>query len=560
MKLDDILEKIASSNTVDPADLLPFQCLELQEERCRVNVKLAEANFKAGNLPQAKIFIQRGWLLSQFDEDLLLLYVDINSAADDVEAIKEAYKRVGMKKVSEQNVGEALKYFTSSMYSYFEHKRLDKYEYDFEMLEGIKRLAEPDRFAPAFKPGDLNSRKVRLAYLVYGILHDGSVMVKINRLFAEFHDKSRFEIAFFIPEEKKRVLKWKQAVKNLDAIRDYGCDVFLAPNISDQGERLRHVARQIHEFQPDAMVTSALLADLGHFYIASLSPAPVTIGFSQGPPPQFVSPDLDWSIAWTKHPLIDSPCNCSLVPLEVDLPDAETITVCAKDQLNIPEEGTVLMSGGRYVKFQNPDFWKTIVDILCANHNIYYVAIGLDQKPDFLNELLTPEIEERLRFIGWSGDYLGTLGLADIVVDTFPSGGGVVIVDAMALGIPVVAFRNNYLKLFDQTDWSPAEEFIEMDDLIVERGDFAGLKHVISKLMSDKDYYREISEQCREQIHLSRGNPERMVLRCENIYRKAIGQKMKRGGQSWFKKVVKNKKKAKQFDLSKMLKFFLDKK
>lgn len=527
MDLNDLLSDIARGNIIKPSNLLSFLCAETREERCRVNTKLAEAYLKAGNYHQAQIFIQRAWLLSQFDEKLLPLYVDINSAADEIEAIKEAYKRVGMKKASQQNVGEALKYFMSSIYSYAQHKHIDKYEYDFEILEGIRRLAGPDRFEPVFKSGDFNSRKVHIAYLVFGILHDSSVMAKINRIFAEYHDKSRFDIAFFIPEEKKRVSRWKQAVANLDAIKSYGCEVFLAPNIHCEGERLREVAQKIYEFQPDALITNALLADLGHYYIASLTPAPVTIGFSQGPPPQFVSQDIDWSISWTKHPLIDCPCNCSLVDLEIELPKQNAIKFYTKQQLNIPEDGFILMSGGRYPKFQKPEFWKAIFDIMCLYHDVYYVVIGVREDELLsLEGLLTADLKTRLRFIGWRQDYLEILGLADIVIDTFPSGGGVFIMEAMAIGIPVVSFKNNYLRLFDQTDWSPAEEFVNIPDLIVERGNFEQFKILLSKLIDNQEYRMKLAQFCKEQIHLTKGNPERMVRKCESIYMKVFGKKL----------------------------------
>jgi len=67
-----------------------------------------------------------------------------------------------------------------------------------------------------------------------------------------------------------------------------------------------------------------------------------------------------------------------------------------------------------------------------------------------------------------------------------PSGGSVVLMDAMALGIPVVSFKNNYMKLFDQTDWSSAEEIIPIADLLLNRGDFTQMKSLLTKLITDQ--------------------------------------------------------------------------
>jgi hypothetical protein len=98
--------------------------------------------------------------------------------------------------------------------------------------------------------------------------------------------------------------------------------------------------------------------------------------------------------------------------------------------------------------------------------------------------------------------------------------------DAMALGIPVVSFKNNYMRLFDQTDWSPAEEFIDIPDLIVQRGNFKQLKSLVSKLIDDPGYRLKIGEACEQKIHSTKGNPERMVRKCENIYVEVIRRKV----------------------------------
>ena len=83
-----------------------------------------------------------------------------------------------------------------------------------------------------------------------------------------------------------------------------------------------------------------------------------------------------------------------------------------------------------------------------------------------------------------------------VVVDTFPSGGGVVIKDAMALGAPVVSFKHDYMKTFSQTECSAAEEVIGMPELLIERGDFGMLNKVLSKLITNREYREDLSEIC----------------------------------------------------------------
>ena len=524
MDLDSLLKNIASGVPVKAAQLLPYLCLESAEQRCQVNVKLAEAYAGIQDFEQAKVFVQRAWVLSEFSEDLLPLYLEIHAALGDIVSIQAAYKRLGMKKAAENNIAEAIEYFNLSMYAYACYQKLDRYVYDFDILERIEQTAKPYRFHPGPRRKPLEQRKTRVAYLMFGMAHTNSVVVRINLLFAQFHDKSLFDIAFFVPEPESAVHD-----KNIiQLLRDHNCKVVTAPEAGGEAERMLWVATQIYNFTPDLLVFNALLADLKHYFIASLHPALFTLGFSYGPPSQFAAHNLDWSITWAKHPLIDSPCDGSLVDLEIDLPERTCIQFYAKQQFNIPANSLILMSGGRYPKFQEPRFWKAILDVMHSHPDVYYVVIGvLEEELSFLKELLAPELKTRLRFLGWREDYLRILGLANIVIDTFPSGGGVVLMDAMALGIPVVSFKNNYMRSFDQTDWSLAEEVIEIPDLIVERANFEQFTLVVSKLIDDRKYRMKMARLCKEQIHLKHGNPERMVRRCESIYLRIVENRLR---------------------------------
>ena len=522
-----LIEDIREGKYIDQADILPYLCSESREERSAANAKLAHAYFHSGNFDQARIFIQRSWILSEFSSDLLPLYLDIHAAIGDMNAIKEAYKRLGMKEAARGRIIDAIRYFSMSMYTYAKYQNLDKYEYDFDILERIEKMAEHRRFREYFQTEPLPNRKIRLAYLVFGMTHTNSVLVKIDRIFAQYHDKDRFEVAFFMPEKKSALSKLAQAKDNIKIIRDYNCKV-IVPDAGNDEERLFEIATQIHNYQADILIANALLADLTHYFIASLRPAPLIIGFVAGPPPQFVSHSLDWGITWTKHPLLDAPCDCSLVDLEVELPVRDNLTFYRKQQFNIPEESFVLMSGGRYTKFQEPAFWNAIIDIMRDHVNVYYVVVGpTESEIPLLSTIVPTELKARLRFVGWREDFLKILGLADTVLDTFPSGGGLVLMDAMALGIPVVSFKNNYMKLFDQTDWSPAEEIIPVSELIVDRGNYDHFKLLVTKLIDDREYRTKIAEICKKQIFLTKGNPEKMVRRFESIYIKVLGKKLR---------------------------------
>jgi glycosyltransferase involved in cell wall biosynthesis len=529
MSLDAILSRIVMGEAVPQSELLPYLCLERREQRAYVNSILAAAYFKSGreaNLQHAKVFIQRAWLLSRSSPQLLSLYKQIYSAVDDIPGIREAYKRVGMSMAAKGDISEAIKYFDLWQYTYVEFRNLDKYEYDLDILDCMDRLARPHRFSR--KRRRLRNKKIRVAYLVKGIKELGSVLIMLNLLFAQYHDRARVEPLFFVPESEDEVFGSVEGADILQLFESYGCKVVMGPNVQATAERLIAVARSIYRARSDILVTSAALATFDHCFIAALRPAPVTIGLVQGPPQQFAPLSLDWGIAWNKRPLMDCPVNCSPLHMEQHLADRDHVVPRNRGEFQLPDDACVIASAGRYVKFQDLEFWKTIVDILADHPDTYFMALGVEETQiPFLSAILSPAIKSQIRFTGWrGGDYLRIVCLADIFIDTFPSGGGGVLVDAMALGIPVVSFRDNYMNLYDQTDWSPAEEIFDVPDLIVPRSDFAQMKSVVSRLIEDREFRADRAQRCRAYMLENKGNPSRAVRSSEDLYARILKESL----------------------------------
>lgn len=514
---DRLLSEISAGSPFNPDELISYLCMESRQDRLWVNYCLAEAFHKSGDNQQAQVFIRRVWDIAGPDEKYVTLFVAIHLVLDDIASIRSAYKALGMKSAGANNIPEALDWFNAWQYAYATHKKADEYYYDLEVLDCISRMAAPQAF-PSCKPVRRPDRKIRLAYLMFGMRDLNSVIVKNSMTFASFHDASRFDVTFFVPDQSTLVLERKEAAENIKKIKAYGWKVVLAPDSFSEVDSLHEFAKSIYESQSDILVTNAALADMRHFYITALRPAPLVVGLCQGPPPQYIAPSFDWSISWTRHPLMDCPTHCTQVNGSVQLPERRIGTAEAKASLGINQDELVIMSCGRHFKFQNQDMWVAILEILRAYPNTHYVVVGLEVRPEFLDRLLTPDLVDRVKIINRVKDFLSVLSMADIVVDTYPSGGGMTVVDAMALGIPVVSFKNNYMRMFSQTDWSPAEEFTGVPELLVERGNFARLGKLLVRLLTDHEYRTEMSRTCKKRIHETSGDPAQMVRDCEKVY------------------------------------------
>ena len=522
---EQIAERIKQGETVSGREIV--QCLGIEDvaERVSALLELLKAYLNIGHVERAKALVERAWILSGYASDLLEIYLQIQQHAGDVEAYRQALKRVGLARAEQGEVSAALDLFNRWQYAYVAFHGEDRYEYDPDVLEAVRHMASSKRFPPAFQ-APRPDEKLRVAYLMFGTTQANSVIVKISKLFAQYHDKDRVEAAFYVPEPARLVKTQTQAVEALAFIAGQGCNVTVAPDAGSVEEGLVRLAGALHEFRPHVLVLNAALADFQHYFIAALQPAPVVLGFVSGPPAQFVPPELDGAIAWTWHPLMDSPVPCSHVPLEVDLPDLASFQVRTRAEVGLPDDAVVLAAGGRHLKFRAPVFWQTIVKLLEQHANAWFLAVGVGE--DQLSHIvpkLDAAVRARLRFVPWMQDYLRVLGTADIVLDTFPSGGGVVLQDAMAIGMPVVAFENDYLKPFDQTDWAPAQEFMPECELVIPRGNQARYLEVVGRLVTEPAYRASMGKLCQRHVLDHFGSPARMVARCEAIYSELLQRK-----------------------------------
>jgi glycosyltransferase involved in cell wall biosynthesis len=524
--LNKILTKITNGEYFSQNDLLPFLLLTTKEFRVNTNVVLAAALYYSGvknNIEQAAIFIQRAWNLSGFDEDILPIYEKIHLSLNEVKKIKEAYKRLFIKNAGLKNFNNAGKYFNLWQDAYPIHLHLDKYEYDFDVIGAMTDLAEPFVLNEKIQNNYPSTGGKKLAYLVVGICEVNSVLLKIDLLFSKYHNKQKFEVVFFTLNTEQEVLNSAQGKNYLNILQKDNKDIYFADDKETNLDKIISLARKINDFNPDLIITDVALRNFDQYFLTLVLSKKKILCLNQGPPPQFVPPHVNWNIAWTKHPLIDSPVDGSLVPLEFEIFDGNEIHEFQKSELGIPDDSFVIVCAGRLQKFQNLDFWNFIGKVLDRNLKVYLLVVGIEENiaPD-ISILINRESKQRIKYFGWQTDYLRLLKTADLVFDTYPSGGGVVLIDSMVLGIPILFFNNDYMNHYDQTNWSPAEELIEIPELAVPRGDFDELLRRANEIILNKELRLSLGKQCREKIVSTKGNPLRMVQRCEAIYNSVI--------------------------------------
>lgn len=519
-----LAERIAAGRPFGADEVLPFLTLPLRADRHAVNLALADACVRAGTpeaRARARVFARRAWALSGGTAEALPACVAVLAAAGDVEGVRAAYRRVGLRAAAAGDVDRAIAAFNRFHYAYAVHEGVDRFELDLDVLDAMDRLAAGRRqpAGPPRRPAP--GERLRVAYLLKDLAAPDSVLIKIFLQFARHHDRSRFEVSFHVPETAAELAARPRGRENMEAFAREGFAVSTAPPAATAGESLVALARRIQATSPHLLVTSVALADFRHYFVAALRPAPVVAGFNHGGSHALFSPPLlDWSIAWPLHAQLDCPGDALHVNLEVELPRPDGVAPCSRAELGIPDGACVLASGGRAPKYQDRGYWRCVDALLRRHPGAHHLALGVapEQVP-FLDEVLSPSARARVHLPGWRSDYRRALAVADVVLDTYPMGSGVVLMDALALGIPAVGFRHDYFRIFDQTQCSGLEVLVDVPELLVPRGDWTAFEGTVSGLVDDEGLRRALGARCRLEIARTSGDPRRMVARCEEAYR-----------------------------------------
>ena len=118
----------------------------------------------------------------------------------------------------------------------------------------------------------------------------------------------------------------------------------------------------------------------------------------------------------------------------------------ARHALGIPKAGKLLFASGTHTKlnaFEEPNFATIVNDLLSSTPEAIFCVVGVDSMRSFWKELKV-RWGDRLWLRGavsYDPDYLRYVAAADLVIDSYPVGGGTALIDAVCAGKPVLSLN-----------------------------------------------------------------------------------------------------------------------
>jgi glycosyltransferase involved in cell wall biosynthesis len=158
-------------------------------------------------------------------------------------------------------------------------------------------------------------------------------------------------------------------------------------------------------------------------------------------------------------------------------PKIENIEI--KNQLKVPVNSKILLFAGRLEKAKG---YHTIVEAvipILKSNNICVLFAGEKKELDLYNSVQLRinnlGLNDRLIFLGWRNDIYELLSITDILVHTpFMEGFGIILAEALALGVPIVASNVGGIP----------EVLENTDSIIIPPGDPKKLQSAILKILN----------------------------------------------------------------------------
>lgn len=403
---------------------------------------------------------------------------------------------------------------------------VEDYRFDFAALAGMERavasLKEELSILPQVTQARAQGARPKVLYIGTNLAQVGSVLAKVLFSMIAAHDTSQFDFGLVFTDDEKKLRNTEETAELIHLAETKGWTLFLEPDLTVTG-RVTKFAHRLHEWRPDLVVTNCALASAEGLLLSASLPNVLRCSLVVGPPPLFAAPNSDFVVASDERLLMECPCDGVVVPVETALPSRDTVSPASRAEMGIPQNARIVIAAGRYTKFSD-QYCRTLADILSESEEAFVLALGVPQsEEDSFQARFPKQVTSRIRIVPWGRNYLGHLLLGDLLIDTFPSGGGITVQDAMALGIPAICVGDDIARPYRSDQWSVAYKFA-LPELVVAPGEESKIVSLALDCLADANDSKGLKEKCRSHVVALRGDTVRMTRLHEDVYRTMLEQ------------------------------------
>lgn len=270
--------------------------------------------------------------------------------------------------------------------------------------------------------------------------------------------------------------------------------------------RAQDVVRKAAELQLDAIIYFAWPTDMASQIASCVRACPRQV-FINHTCDQKVG-DFDVRVVCTQDTgSMTEPHKCYYIPpVRIREETYDEIEASSPFQWGLDADAVIIGSYSRLSKCVDEAFMEAMVKVLSSNPSVVLMLPGL---PDPASEaLLRARFEshgllQQVRFPGYLSDsYLPLLKATRVYCDTFGWTGGQSVLDALAMGVPVVAVKTDGRgSALDPSGVSPAtlaSAYLPDATLIADPGDVDGYVRIVQQLLGDPAHHQSHSLRNRE--------------------------------------------------------------
>lgn len=290
--------------------------------------------------------------------------------------------------------------------------------------------------------------------------------------------KDDFDVKLFLTNVHKHnpVDESTDIMSELDGIVD---DLCVGQYDLTYSQRIRQLFGYINRYEPDRIILFINPNDVvAYSALTARSDRPTTIFYNHADHTFWIGSDLiDYLVEFRKTGGYVSNAKRGIAPSAI-IPLTSQITPesvgPSPELLDIDPGSTISLSVGNFNKVTidlGPDYFRSIMEILESHPNHHHIFItNPPEREEMLKYFADDEkISQRFHIIGPFADLENMYSNADFLVETFPMRGGMVRLESMREGLPLICYKDKSIPFFSEMDYLPSRysfEFSNQKELI----------------------------------------------------------------------------------------------